>query len=260
MPVELTDDVEVLREVVWPGGKPYGLVRLAGSDDSADGVLALIPTTGIKGGPIARQMSTPVPARLSQDSALLAPILAVALQMWEELQLEMGEAAIFTGEGPLAALLKLTASWHGANPVLHLARPTQSISPSPSASSEDGEPESIRKTLQGWRADLPGLAVVDLTGQANMIDLLLEVLPPYGRLMLAGPVSRPVIVDWYKNVHRKGARVLARHLEPAAMLGPAPGTASAARLRRAFAVMGNLELASAVRQVVGAQLDAMLRR
>ena len=61
-----------------------------------------------------------LPADLDEHAALALPPLMAALGCWAALRLELGEVAAVCGATRLAALLRLTAYWQGAMPVIAL--------------------------------------------------------------------------------------------------------------------------------------------
>jgi hypothetical protein len=56
-------------------------------------------------------------------------------------------------------------------------------------------------------APAPRVAAIDLSGNGEVIAMLLEALPRWGRLMLAGPCPEPFSTAFYTDVHRKGVIV-----------------------------------------------------
>jgi len=180
----------------------------------------------------------PVPPTITPDAALAAPMLATMLAVWEELHLELGEIAVVTGNGVLSSIAAVAATICGALPVVRLGREVAQHGPSlPWVSVRSDESESCLEQLRGIMSDGYGVAAVDLSGQAGVLDLLFESLPRYSRLMLAGRRSQPATIDYYNNIHRKGVLVLTRNLDPAAHLDAPPGNGVEDYLRRAFVLL-----------------------
>jgi hypothetical protein len=140
--------------------------------------------------------------------ALLIPPTAQALRVWRRLTLELGEAAIYTDGHPLAEFIGLVATWHGAHPVIRLTT-------SDAGAIDDvetvnvGDAQAAVERIRSLTASAAGLAAVDLSGRGNVLSALLEALPRWGRLMLAGPSPEPFTTAFYADVHRKGALVCA---------------------------------------------------
>jgi len=145
-----------------------------------------------------------VPDELASADALLIPPTAQALRVWRRLRLEIGEAALFTDGDGLADFIGLIAMWHGGLPVIRLTtgqadREFETVS----ITDENAAVERLRSLT----ANAPGLAAVDLSGSGNISAILLEALPRWGRLMLAGPCPEPFTTAFYTDIHRKGALV-----------------------------------------------------
>jgi len=83
---------------------------------------------------------------------------------------------------------------------------------------------------------------VDLSGRADVIDVLLEVIPRWGRLLLAGPAGTPVTIDYYRNVHRKGIVFATTVLEPSRVFDAHSDVRS--QVARACAILGNSRMAA----------------
>jgi len=157
-------------------------------------------------------METRLPLELDDDIALRVPVLASVLELWERAGLELGEAAIVGGPHPLSALVAHAAVWSGAGRVMHVGR--GALAPG-IATIEASPADAAVARLTGFVAGAPGFAAVDLSGSSAVIELLVATLPRWGRLLLAGPSER-FAVDFYNDVHRKGAVVAGAPLEPAA--------------------------------------------
>jgi len=164
------------------------------------------------------------------DTQLLT--LASILELWERAGLELGEAAVVGGPHPLSALVARAALWSGAGRVMHVG--PGALDPG-IATIEASPADAAVAQLTGFVAGAPGLAAVDLSGSSHVIELLVATLPRWGRLLLAGP-SEHFAVDFYNDVHRKGAVVAGASLEPAAFLDrPAPPSALLERAARLLA-------------------------
>ena len=72
---------------------------------------------------------------------------------------------------------------------------------------------------------------MELSGRAEVLDILLEMMPRWSRLLLAGPAGQPVTIDFYKNVHRKGAVIAAMDVEAGSIFDLVEGPPSEPRSR-----------------------------
>lgn len=163
------------------------------------------------------------PEHLDDGAALALPPLLAALGAWQDLQLELGEVAVVSGDTPFAALLALTAHWHGALPVVTLAAAAPGFAGGEWVSPHD--PREAHSRIQSLQQDKPGFAAIDVSGSALVADILFQALPRWGRLHLGGAPSEALTVDFYRDVHVKGARVFTRALDarsvwPSAVAAP----------------------------------------
>jgi hypothetical protein len=207
---------------------PFGVGRIIDGccSDSVwrHGDLVLVKTADANDGEIVARKSDCIliPGDLDAKLAIWVPPLAFALWAWEKLSLELGEVAVYSGESPFSDLVGRVALCRGGCPVIRLG-----------ARAGDGERGGIeRLSLEDPRlaveklrrriAEKTGFAAVDLSGLPEIIDVILEVLPRWGRVMLLGFESQPVTIDFYKNVHYKGAIIHAAVCDPAAVFSNDP--------------------------------------
>lgn len=156
-----------------------------------------------------------VPPSLGSEEALLGPPLAVALSVWDQLHLELGEAAVYTDGNPLSNLVGQVAIWRGGCPVVKLQMDSD-------GQVQDGveridlmmDPDEIVNRIKGRIVGKAGVGAVDLSGRPETIEMLLDVMPRWGRLMIAGRTQQLLTVDFYNDVHRKGLLFSCRSLDP----------------------------------------------
>ena len=188
-----------------------------------------------------------LPASLDEHAALALPPLMAALGCWAQLRLELGEVAAVSGATPLAGLLRLTAYWQGAMPVIALGGDAQALDNCVSVAVDDAQLAVAR--LQQLQGSIPGFAAVDVSGRAWSADILFQALPRWGRLRLGGVTLDSLTVDFYKDVHVKGARVLTAPFTLAALLGDR--AALPALHRRAVRLLERTATGAAVKAVLG---------
>jgi hypothetical protein len=185
----------------------------------------------------------PVPQHLADETAILVPLVAEALRVWDLLRLEIGAAALVTRALPWAPLLDVTASWYGAVPV-------------EAGSGRAGEPFDsdtvgrLTRTLAAY----PGVCVVELTGRAEIVDMVLETVPTASRVMFAGPAGDRLTIDYYVNVHRKGLHLASTVLSPLRSLAARNG--DAALTDRAIRLLTSPSRAQACRDAAAAGVPA----
>jgi len=174
------------------------------------------------------------PAALEADAMALVPAVCAALELWDTLKLEVGEAAVVTDGHPWSRAVALVASWYGALPVVLISDDAASV-PGVIRVSTTGAPDPVRELVVNLQGR-PAVAAAELSGRADAVDLLLEALPASSRVMLAGAAREPLTIDYYVNVHRKGLRLVSGMLDAGPMHAVDAGAdARAGRARRLLA-------------------------
>lgn len=147
-----------------------------------------------------------VPDGLSDNAGLALLPVAAVLGLWDRLDLDLGEIAVVTGGSWLSHLAAVVAGWHGAFPVVCVRR--EDPRPAHGVRVIDAtDPTSALASLREAIGTEPA-AVLELSGSAETVDLVLEAVPPFSRVMLAGASRERLVLDFYTNVHRKGLTLL----------------------------------------------------
>lgn len=174
---------------------------------------------------------------LSAEAALQVPALALSLWAWDQLQLEIGEAAVYTADAPFEHFLGETALLRGALPVIQVGR-ASAYSPQGQVEVLDiAESGDLLTRLKGRLADSVGAAAIDLSGKAEVTDVIFETLPRWGRLMLAAHRASPLNIDFYNNIHRKGVDMRGCSLDPLQVFEPALRAGGDLFVKRAMALL-----------------------
>lgn len=231
----------------------YGVVRVLGTCaenariNGAVYVLAMVDAPRSTRVALQGSQCIPVPHSLGSDEALRALPLAMSLFVWDRLQLELGEAAVYTGDDGFADLVGQVAIWRGGSPVIRLDNDPERA-PLPMGERQlMSDPEEALRQLRKRIQDKPGFTAIDLSGRPETIDLLLEAVPRWGRVMLAGRTLKPLTVDFYNNIHRKGVLLVSGIFDPSSVFHHAAG--SAAYLPTAFRILQNKEMAAICSQL-----------
>lgn len=152
-----------------------------------------------------------VPEALSDSAGLALFPVAAVLGLWDRLELELGEVALVTGGSWCSNLAVVVASWYGAFPVFCArcedSRPARGVRVI-DASSPTTALASLRETFGTEPA-----VVLELSGSAETVDLVLDAVPAFSRVMLAGASQERLVLDFYTNVHRKGLMLLSSTAE-----------------------------------------------
>lgn len=211
----------------------YGVATAEGT--ATGRVLALLPSPDVGTLEVESTQCIPIDGNLSAQVALHVPALALSLWAWEQMQLEIGEAAVYTAESPFEHFLGETAILRGALPVFQLGAASNYRTPDGVEVLAVGE--TLLNELKGRLADSVGLAAIDLSGKAEVTDVIFETLPRWGRLLLAAHRPTPINIDFYNNVHRKGIDMRGCSFDPLQVFDPAQRANYEVFIRRAIALL-----------------------
>jgi threonine dehydrogenase-like Zn-dependent dehydrogenase len=237
-------------------GSAYGIGRLVGRGLSTTGsngarvVLVKLEDPAQSEVLLNESQCVAVPPTVEASAALLAPPLGLALWMWDRLRLELGELAVYTDGDAFAPLVGQVALWRGGCPVVRLSAGVDHASRAGIDSLSMSDPEAAARELRNRINANPGFAAIDLSGRPEIIDLLFEVMPRWGRMMLAGGTREPLTIDFYNNVHRKGMLLLTGLFDPTRVFQEEWGSAY---LRTAFRILQNTEMASICAHLIEGQ-------
>jgi hypothetical protein len=160
-----------------------------------------------------------VPAGLGSEQALELPALAWSLWAWDQLDLELGELAIYCPGSPFDHLIGAAALMYGALPVIQIG--TADFEPAPGVQVVSSTDSGVLiGELRERSKKSAGVAALDLSGKAEITDVLFEGLPRASRLMLAAYRGTPLNIDFYNNVHRKGVLLRNAVCDPLAWFEP----------------------------------------
>jgi threonine dehydrogenase-like Zn-dependent dehydrogenase len=193
-----------------------------------------------------------LPQPLDAPLALLVAPLAWALSIWDELELELGDAAVFTEAGPLSALVGQAAFWRGGCPIVELGSGeiSQISADAGFLHINSADPETAAADLAKAIASRPGFAAVEMSGRPDVIDVLLEAMPTWSRLALVGKAEAPVTIDFYKNVHKKGAVITTSLAQPAAMFAGHEGHRVRAHVPKAIEILRHPGMSRACQRIL----------
>lgn len=143
------------------------------------------------------------------DIAFLLPPLGFALMLAQQTGFEIGEAALVAGKGIIPDLVCAVLKWKGALPCIRLDNPDGNCLPGltylpddPGLIMDGASPlvETIKKRS--------GLVYFDTGDNPDFLELLIEHFPMWSRIVLAGNHRRKINLDYYNDIHKKGATLL----------------------------------------------------
>lgn len=191
-----------------------------------------------------------LPTDLPWELAVTVPFVAEVLRVWDALGLELGTAALITEAEPWAPLAALAAGWYGATPLI-----VGSAGP-PDSSSQVGSADDERVIrLRSALAEHPAVCALELTGRAAAVDLVLEAVPRFSRVVFAGAAAEPLTIDFYANVHRKGVLLASTVLSSSRALEAQQSGGTASTLARASRLLERPDRAAACRAALSPFID-----
>lgn len=217
-------------------GQTYAVARVEGAA-TATRVLTIVPGVDVSTLQAHAAQCIRIEEGLSAEAALHAPALALSLWAWEQLQLELGEAAVYTADSPFQHFLGEAALLRGALQVIQLGHASGYTPPKQVQVLTIDESGSLIAQLKGRLADSVGGAAIDVSGKAEVTDVIFETLPRWGRLMLAAHRTSPINIDFYNNVHRKGIDLRACSFDPLQVFETALRVDDDVFVRRAMALL-----------------------
>jgi hypothetical protein len=195
---------------------------VARADGTATGrVLALLPSADVTTLAVDGAQCIALDNNISAEAALHVPALALSLWAWDQMQLEIGEAAVYTPDSPFPHFLGQAALLRGALPVIQLGTSSTYQPPAHVDVMNSAESSALLNELKGRLADCVGAAAIDASGKAEITDVIFETLPRWGRLLLAAQRPTPINIDFYNNVHRKGIDMRGCSFDPLQVFDPA---------------------------------------
>jgi hypothetical protein len=184
-----------------------------------------------------------MPADLSLGDVSIVPALAHSLWIWDAAGLELGELALLATGATPESLLARVAFWRCGGRVMHLqdGGDTDAIRGDLevlNASEQPGATERLNEAIR----NAPGVAAVICICSPMLMELVLDAVPAWTRIVIAAKTTEPATVDFYNNVHRKGCRIIGAPSSPAAMADEAWYTRAAPYFSRAASIMQNKSL------------------
>lgn len=236
-------------------GVTYGLAhnkeRHAGDVNASIYFLVPAPDAGTVETSVAVDDCVAIPGTLTAETALLVPPLALSLWAWDNLDLELGEAAIYALGSPFTNFIGQAALWRGGVPVIEIDTDTPSRLALGVEQMQFVDRRELIERLGARLHGRPGVAVIDLSGRPEIMDVLLEVVPRWGRLMLAGHKAGPLTVDFYNNIHRKAVRMETCTFDPMVVFDRHRRVSMQRHINAALRILENKYLCDACLRLAG---------
>ena len=213
--VELEIEALQLQDDVLPAASGFRIARVIGSGMPVHGprVVGMVLAPADEGAGSSSRVPASrcfeLPRDLPLDRAVIVPSLAYALWIWDACGLEIGDVAVYTSGSAVDRLIARIAAWRCGGRIIRLdTGDAEWDSAAEVTILEVPDPqEAVEKLAQALRS-APGVAAAVMTGDAAVMDVILEAIPMWGRVVLASRTTDAATVDFYNNVHRKGCRIV----------------------------------------------------
>ena len=155
-----------------------------------------------------------LPGNLPAEKIQMLLQLTFSLWAWDLLKLEIGECALVAGHHPFFNTLCQSALWRGALPVICLTDDKLEDKRFDIIYINPSDSETTTELLANITKAKYGFAAINVSGQPGIIDIILNSMPKWGRLLFAGHSTQPLTIDYYNNVHRSGALLYSTNMNP----------------------------------------------
>jgi hypothetical protein len=187
-----------------------------------------------------------IPKEWDEKKAGALPPLVLALWCWNSLNLELGEVALVIQGNPFVDIFIQTAKWFGALPVICLGDKSGDQGDTVFIRVDYKEPDVTTAELNKFLPGSVGYAAVDLSGKAEIIDILLNTIPRWGRMMFMGSGNDLLTIDYYNNLHRSGADIRSCVFDPSVILKPEYSCDFRPFYQRAINIISNEKMLSTI--------------
>jgi len=177
-------------------------------------------------GNIREQRVACIPDSVSYEQAAFLHMGIISLQGVRKLRIELGESAMILGLGQVGQLALQFAMLNGSLPCIGIDRNESKLKMAKENgadivfnSSEDGWKENIEAITKGLGPDV----VIECTGNPEAIELALNSVKKYGRVVLLGSTRGESSINFYKYVHRKAITIIGAHVLANPHLESRPG-------------------------------------
>lgn len=231
----------------------FGLCRIARSERSegpfrvGQAVLAPASRNTSRQAEVDARSCIPIPEGLLADRAMLVPRLSVALAICEAVALELGDVPVCTSGGDNLHLIATLCQWRTGREVLVLdLLDGHAVAAAGCRRIDGSDPQGAIEDISRASATAPGVAAIVLSRKSEAVDILLEAMPMWGRMIIASDGTKPATIDFYNNVHRKGMSLVTGPASPAVLFEPELRADRRHFTERAIQILLRDELATAL--------------
>ena len=172
------------------------------------------------------------PAEVADEAAAFFALLAIAMQAVRKARIELGESVAVLGAGIVGILAMRLAQLSGGVPVVGIDLDERRLGLAKQVGadevlvSDDSLQEKLRAKLAADGADV----VIELTGAPAAVVTAFQLAAARGRVVLAGSTrGLTAEVNFYRDLHKKGLRVIGAHETARPLREDSPGYWTALR-------------------------------
>lgn len=147
---------------------------------------------------IVKSAETALPSNLDETQAAAWPLLLALFRAVKQIQIELGESVLVSGNGPVGLVMAQLASIAGAGRLVGLA--SDSNQPATERIVWTGDFEQVGQLLPQGQADV----LIETTGDPAKLEKLLACMRGGGRvLLLTSNAASQANFDFYPHLHRR---------------------------------------------------------
>ncbi|MYD08661.1 MAG: zinc-binding alcohol dehydrogenase [Chloroflexi bacterium] len=155
-----------------------------------------------------------VPAELPDESAAFFNLLAIAMQGARKARIELGESVAILGAGIVGILAMRLAQLSGGLPVIGIDLDLQRLDLARRVGADNTlvSGSALARDLQEILGAAGANVVIEATGAPSEVTTAFRLAAEKGRVVLLGSARGDTEgVNFYRDVHRKGLRIIGGH-------------------------------------------------
>jgi L-iditol 2-dehydrogenase len=172
-----------------------------------------LPHCGV--GNVSEDFCMPVDPRITDDQAVFLALGVICLQGVRKARIELGEAVMILGMGPIGQLALQLARANGGLPVIGADRVESRLKMAAAMGADavlDMEQGDWQARLKAITGDEGPQVVIESTGFPDPINSAFEAVRKFGRVALLGSTRGVATVNFYATIHKKALTVVGAHI------------------------------------------------
>lgn len=155
----------------------------------------------------------PLPEKACDEDAVFFNLATIALQAVRKARIELGEAVLVLGIGPIGLLAVQLARLNGALPVIAADRDVSRLKFAMGFGADDAlvADDKLAEAVAA-KSDGGAAVVIEATGSPHAIVPAFQCAKRFGRVILLGSTrGETEKVNFYRDVHHKGLTIIGAH-------------------------------------------------